>query len=381
MEDKKITIIGAGSTGLSTAYFLSKMGEEDVRILEKDFVGSGATGRCGTGIRAQFADKPTINLMKESKKLWKKWSNEMDFNFLQTGYLYLHHSEEEVERFKKMHRLQNSLGVPSRIIDKDEIQEICKHIDTSDVTAGSFNPKDGKAHPFKVALELKKFIENTEIELNEYTEVKDIKINKNGEEKKIITGNDEYNTEIIVNATGGWASKIGEMMNIKIPIEPHRHQAIITEPFKKRTIEPMIVSMKHEGAYFTQTERGGIVGGVSKPENEPPTYSMKETLKFEKRLSKAFSQIIPALKHVKILRHWAGFYAITPDHNPMIGEYKINGHYLASGFSGHGFMMAPIVGKSISKLVLNEETEYSLEYFDPYRIDRGELREPALQMG
>lgn len=108
---------------------------------------------------------------------------------------------------------------------------------------------------------------------------------------------------------------------------------------------------------------------------------MEETLKFEKRLSKAFSQIIPALKHVKILRHWAGFYAITPDHNPLLGEYKINGHYLASGFSGHGFMMSPIVGKSISELVLNGETEYSLEYFDPYRIDRGELRELALQMG
>lgn len=158
----------------------------------------------------------------------------MDFNFFQTGYFYLHHSEEEVERFKKMHTLQNSLGVPSRIIDTDEIQEICKHIDTSNVTAGSFNPKDGKAQPFKVVLELKKFIENTEIELNEYTEVKDIKINKNSEKKKIITENDEYNTEIIINGTGGWASKIGEMMNIEIPIEQHRHQAIITEPCKKK---------------------------------------------------------------------------------------------------------------------------------------------------
>ena len=380
MENKKITIIGAGSTGLSIAYFLSRMQEEDVRILEKKFVGSGSTGRCGTGIRAQFSDKPTIKFMKKSKELWKEWEEKMDFDFFQTGYLYLLHSQDEINRYKKMHKLQNSIGVPSRIIDTNEIKEKCKYIDVSNVKAGSFNPKDGKAHPFKVALELKKEIEKTNIDLKEFTELKDIKI-KNKYKKEIITSAGSYDTEIIVNAAGGWASKIGEMMQIDIPIKPYRHQAIITEPFKKNSIEPMIISMKDEGAYLTQTERGGIIGGVSTPESEKSTYSTKETLEFEKRLSKAFSNIIPSLKHVKILRHWGGYYAMSPDHNPMLGEYKVDGHYLAAGFSGHGFMMAPIVGKSISELILKGEPSLSLEYYDPNRIDRGELRQAALQMG
>ncbi len=98
---------------------------------------------------------PTINLMKESQELWNNWAEEMDFDFLQTGYLYLLYTEDEVEQYEKMQELQNSLGVPSRMLDTDEIKDICEYIDVSNVKAGSYNPEDGKAHPFKVILELK----------------------------------------------------------------------------------------------------------------------------------------------------------------------------------------------------------------------------------
>lgn len=381
MQDREITIVGAGSTGLSIAYFLSKMGEEEVRILEKGYVGSGSTGRCGTGIRAQFSDEPTIKLMKKSQEIWNRWSNKMDFEYNQSGYLYLLHDEKEVEHYEKMQELQNSFGVPSIMITPEEIKDLCEYVDVSDVVAGSYNPEDGKAHPFKVVLELKKYLESTDIEIKEWTKVQDIDIKNEGEVKNVRTSKGNYNTNILINAAGGWASKIGEMMEIKIPIEPYRHQAAITEPFKKKTIEPMVISMKNKGAYLTQTERGGIIGGVETPEDEPPTYSVSETLDFERRWSKAFSRIIPGLKHARILRHWAGYYAMSPDHNPMLGEYKIDGHYLAAGFSGHGYMMAPSVGKSMAELILEDESELSLDYYDPYRVDRGELREEALQMG
>jgi sarcosine oxidase subunit beta len=108
---------------------------------------------------------------------------------------------------------------------------------------------------------------------------------------------------------------------------------------------------------------------------------MRETLEFEERISKAFGTMIPSLKYARILKHWAGYYAMSPDGNPLLGEYKIPGHYLAAGFSGHGYMMAPSVGEALAEVINGGKTDLPLDYYDPERIDRGELREAALQMG
>ncbi len=381
MIKRDVVIIGAGSTGLMTGYYLSKLGVKNLTILEKSYVGSGSTGRCGTGIRAQFADAPTIKMMKRAEKSWKKLSEKLDFQFRQTGYLYLLYTQEEVKQYQKMQKLQNSLGVPSEILSPSGVKELCNLIDTTKVIAGCYNPEDGKAHPFEVITRLKKYLLEKGVDLKQQVEVTGITLKENKKVKIIETTGETYQTEVLVNATGGWAPKIGKMMGIEIPVEPYRHQSIITEPFKEGTIKPMVVSMKHQDAYLTQTERGGIIGGVKTPEDEPSTYNMTETLEFEERVSREFSSIIPSLKHARILRHWAGYYAMSPDGNPLLGEYKVPGHYLGGGFSGHGYMMAPSAGRGLAELIVHSKSDLPLDYYDPERIDRGEFREAALQMG
>lgn len=381
MIDRDVVILGGGSTGLSVGYFLSKLGVKNTTILEQGYPGSGSTGRCGTGIRAQFADEPTIQMMKRAEELWKELGDELGFNFRQTGYLYLLYSDDELSQYKRMKEVQNSLGVPTEILSPAEAKEHCELIDTSRVKGASFNPEDGKAHPFDVVTGFKKYFQEDEVELKEWTEVTGIELRQDGELKIVHTPDSSYKTRVIVNATGGWAPQVGEMMGVDIPIEPYRHQAIITEPFKPGTIDPVVISMKHQDAYLTQTERGGIIGGVATPDDEPPTYDMTETLDFEHRVSRAFTSMIPSLRHARLLTHWAGYYAMSPDGNPLLGEYKISGHYLAAGFSGHGYMMAPAVGEGLAELIQTGKTDLPLDYYDPERIDRGDLRKAALQMG
>ncbi len=381
MINKDVIIIGAGSTGLATGYFLVKKGVKDVLILEKDYAGSGSTGRCGTGIRAQFSDEPTIRMMKRAEEDWEALSTELGFEFNRTGYLYLHYTEEDLKKYREMKKLQNSLGVPTEILSPEGAKEVCGLIDTSDLKGASFNPEDGKAHPFDVVSSFQEFFQESGAELKENEEVISMSIGDRGDSKLVETSDNFFSADIVVNAAGGWAPKLGEMLDLDIPIEPYRHQAIITEPFKLRSIEPMIISMHHEDAYLTQTPRGGIIGGVGTPEDEPPSYNMTESLEFEKRVSEAFGSIIPGLKHARILRHWAGYYAMSPDGNPLLGEYKLPGYYLAAGFSGHGYMMAPSVGEGLAELIINGQSDLPLDYYDPERVDRGELREDALQMG
>ncbi len=377
-----VAIIGGGIIGLYTAYELAKRGVENIAVYEKKYLGSGSTFRCGTGIRQQFGDEANIRMMKRAVEKWTTLGEEMNFpafKMAQTGYLFLLYDEEEVEQYKKNVALQNSLGVPSKIITPEEAQEIVPTIDTSEVIAASWNPTDGKANPFSAVYGLSRALKRMGVEINEYTEVQDIVV-KDGAVEGLKTSRGDVKAEQVLNAANAWAKIFNEKLGINVPIEPYKHQGIVTEPFKKGEIKPMVISFRHGGAYLTQKANGGIIGGIALKYG--PTWDITPTYEFLREIAKNFSRIIPALKYITIIRQWAGYYAETPDHNAAIGKIKeIEGYYLAAGFSGHGFMLAPAVAESMAELMTKGSTALPLDFYDPYRFQRGELREQAIQMG
>ena len=375
----EITIIGGGIVGVTLAYELASRGE-DVTILEKRFIGSGSTFRCGTGIRQQFSDDANIQVMKRSVELWKKYSEEFGFPFEQTGYLFLLYDEKEVEEFKRNIALQNKYGVPTRLITPEEAKDIVPLLDTSEVMAASWNPTDGKADPFHATAAFALEAQKLGAKIHEYTEVKDILIEK-GEIKGVKTNKGFFRTGIVVNATNAWSKLINAMAGvpIKIPIEPYKHQAVITQPIRRGAVKPMVISFKYNHAYLTQTAHGGVVGGVGL---EYHGYDLTPTYDFMKLVSRSFTKIIPALRELLILRTWAGYYAKTPDSNPAIGRIEeINDYYISAGFSGHGFMMAPAVAEGLAEMITKGKSRLPMEWYDPYRFERGELRTKAIQMG
>ena len=379
-ERSEILIIGGGITGVALAHELVRRGE-DVVLLEKRFIGSGSTFRCGTGIRQQFNDEANVRLMKRSVELWKRYSEEYGFSFQQTGYLFLLYDEEEVEEFRRNIAIQNRFGVPTRLITPEEAKEIVPLLDISEVIAASWNPTDGKADPFHSTAAFALHAKEMGARLYERTEVKDI-IVENGEIKGVKTSRGLFKTGIVVNATNAWAKLINAMAGIrtKIPIEPYKHQAVITQPIKPGSINPMVISFRYGHAYLTQTAHGGVVGGVGYEEG--PTYDLSPSYEFLKEVSYYFTKIIPALGDLLILRTWAGYYAKTPDSNAAIGRInEVDEFYIAAGFSGHGFMMAPAVAEMMADLITKGRTSLPAWWFDPYRFERGELRTTAIQMG
>ncbi|RLF44474.1 MAG: FAD-binding oxidoreductase [Thermoplasmata archaeon] len=380
----KIVIIGGGIIGLSVAYNLAKMGEEDIVVLEKSYLGSGSTFRCGSGIRQQFGDDANIQMMKRSVEIWKNMENELGYNveFEQGGYLFLLYDEEELKTFERNVKLQNKYGVPSRIITPEEAKEIVPLLNTDGVIAAAFNHTDGKANPFKAVFAYANAAKKLGVDIYEYTEAKDIKV-EDGKIKKVITDKGEIETGRVINAANAWAPLINKMAGVPvdIPIHPYKHQGIKTEPFKIGEINPMIVSFKHDGVYMTQeANQGGIIGGYALKYG--PTYDITPTYEFLRGVSYRFSQIISALKYLNVIRIWAGYYAETPDDNAVIGRInEVDEFYIAAGFSGHGFMLAPAVSEAMAELIVDGKTSKPLWFYDPYRFERGELREQAVQMG
>lgn len=374
-----VVIIGAGATGLSVGYFLHQMGYEDAVIIERDYLGSGSTGRCGSGIRAQFSCWENITTMKESVRLWAGLSEKLDFEFHQTGYLYLIYNSQQLDQFKQMRKIQHLCGVSTRLLSPGEVSQLNEHIDTSDLLAAAYNPGDGKADPFRYLLSLWRHLDQeSRIGIIQNVEVKNIEKKRGGIEVHTTEGT--IRAKRFVNAAGSNASLIGKMVEQPVPCVSHKHQAGITEPVRKNTVEPMIVSLSHQDLYFTQSEDGGIVGGVSEG-GETITSDRVETIESATAFSRALSSVMPSLRDLHLLRYWAGHYVVTPDSNPLIGCFDDKVHYIGAGFSGHGYMMAPVVGRSLAELLVKGQTQTDLGYYDPTRFDRGELRQSDLQMG
>lgn len=386
----KIAIIGGGITGVATAYELAKLGEE-VILFEKNYFGSGSTFRCATGIRAQFTDEANIRLMKYSVERWEKLEEELgfDINFKQTGYLFLATSEEEVEAFKNNIKLQNKFGVPTRLIDMDEAKEIVPILNTEPFLAGAWNPKDGKANPFKTLFAYLFRAKELGVDAREHTEVigferegdtiTAVKFRSNGKVETV-------KVDAVLNAANAWAPLINEMAGLKrdlVPITAYKHQLVKTEPLEPEQAEPLVCPPSWNDAYIIQDgEDGGIICGAGIEHKARSLNDYEPTYDFLRGVLKYAVKIAPPLRYAHIVRQWAGFYAKTPDKNPAIGKLLDN-FYIAAGFSGHGFMMAPAVGEAMAELIAKGRSKVPLdwEWYDPYRFERGELRSSAFQIG
>lgn len=350
MKSFDVIIIGGGITGLSAAYYLNKLGVTNVLIIEKKYLGAGSTGRCGTGIRQQFTTKEHIVLMRESVKLWKEWSDtfQQTIHFKQGGYLWLLRTNQELEQYKDYVQMQNELGVPSRIISKHEISKIVPQINTDDLTGASWCNTDGTAYPFEVVNALRIYVESKGTLIKTFEEVKKI-ILSNNVVQSVITDKDSYSAKFVVNGAGTDSKKIALMAGLDLPLLNYRHQIIVSEPLDD-FLNPMIVK---GDLYFTQTHRGRIIGGTDL--DAESSDSLKTDIDFLEKFSTEIIKTMPILSSVNIMRQWAGSYVVTPDHHPIIGPSQIPNFILGCGYSGHGFMLGPIVGKILASYIVNEQ--------------------------
>ncbi|PMP83384.1 MAG: FAD-binding oxidoreductase [Caldisericum exile] len=346
MKNYDVLIVGGGITGLSTAYYLVRNGVKNIAIVEKSYVGSGSTGRCGTGIRQQFTTREHIVLMREAVKIWQYWEESLPLpiHFRQGGYIWLLRSEEALNEYKSHVKLQNLFGVPSKIISKEEIKEIVPDLSLEGIVGASWCPTDGSAYPQDVLDSLRLFLKGNSVEVFDYEEVKDFEL-QGGKIKTIITSKDKYGVSAVLFATGNETKRLASKLGFEIPIENYKHQIVVSEPLKI-FLSPMVVD---SSLYFTQTYRGRIIGGTDT--NEPPQNNLEATYEFLEKFSNELLRLMPRLASVRLMRQWAGYYVVSPDKHPIIGPTPIPNLYIGTGYSGHGFMLGPIVGKLLAHYI------------------------------
>jgi sarcosine oxidase subunit beta len=371
-ERAKLVIIGGGVSGLGTAYQLAKRGFTDVVVIEKDYFGSGATGRCGGGIRQQFSEEYNIILARESVRMFEKLGDELgqDIGLRQGGYLILAHTKKEAEDLRNNVKLQNSLDVPSRYMDPEGALDIVPELNIEGMSGAAYCPTDGVAQPFLVVKAYVDKLKEMGVELYDHTSVTGIKA-ENGEIKKVMTDKGDIETGMVLNAAGAHSRDIAEMVGVEIPNKPYRHEIMATEHMKQ-WLKPMIISF-HNGIYFSQSHDGEIVGGIGDP-NEPSSYNIRSSLEFLERFTSVAVRYIPALRKVKVMRQWAGLYDVTPDARPILGPVdELPGFIQAHGYSGHGFMIHPMVTKLLAEYIIDGKTSIDIEPLNLRRYTSGEM--------
>ncbi len=369
-----MVIIGAGITGCSIAYHLAERGMRDVLVLEKDQIGRGATADAAGGIRLQFSTRANIELSRYSLNVWENFKElfGIDIAFHQQGYLFLLTSQAEIDDFQKNMQFQQSMGVPVRWVDTQEIAELNPALDLDGILAGTFCSSDGWADPYSSTMGFAQSARSLGVEIREETEVTGF-IHDGPRITGVETSTGTISAKTVVIAAGASAGELGKLAGVDIPVAPYRRMSFITEPFDS---VPSTVPMTIEfgtSLYF-HPESGGFLFGMSN-HDEPSSFNRTVDDDWMHRTVTELCRRAPIFGDARVRRGWAGLYEITPDDNPVLGFVAgADGLVVASGFSGHGYMQGPAIGRCISELILDgNATSVDISSFAPDRFVSGQL--------
>ncbi|MFI6253303.1 NAD(P)/FAD-dependent oxidoreductase [Streptomyces sp. NPDC051016] len=345
-------IIGGGVMGTSIAYHLASAGVRDVVLVERDELAAGSTSKAAGGVRAQFSDELNVQLGARSLEAFARFGEEIgyDIGLRRVGYLFLLSTPEEVASFEASVRLQNHLGVPSRMLTPKEAARLSPLISTDGLLAAAYSPDDGHCTPESVVHGYAAAARAHGARVLRHTEVTGIE--RDGPYVTAVhTTLGRIATDTVVCAAGPWSRAVGAMAGVDLPVQPLRRQIAVTEPVPG--LPPTLpMTIDFSSSLYFHAEGPGLLLGMSDPD-ERPGFATDAHDRWIPRLYETMRRRAPALLDLRRTGGWAGLYENTPDHNALIGEAPSVSRFLyATGFSGHGFLQGPAVGEVIRDLYL-----------------------------
>ncbi|MFD5259899.1 NAD(P)/FAD-dependent oxidoreductase [Bacillus wiedmannii] len=383
MRHCDVLIIGGGIIGCSIAYYTSKYGR-DVTIIEKGEFVSGTSSRCDGNILAIDKDPGFDSQMSlVSQKLVTELSEELEhsFEYRAPGSILVCESEEEMEAAQQWVNRQKEAGLPFRMLDRQDIREESPFF-AEDLLGGLECATDSTVNPYLLAFSLLTESKKFGTKAFNHTEVKEMKRDIDGS-FIVETTNGTFTAKQVVNAAGVWAPKIGQMLDVNIPIEPRKGHIIVASRQQhvgcRKVMEFGYLISKFGGKRKVDalTEKYGVALVFEPTESQNFLIgSSREFVGFHTKINNEVIKCIanrairfyPKMADMMVIRSYAGLRPWTEDHLPIISRVEhIPNYFIAAGHEGDGISLAAVTGKVIEELLNEKETIIPIE---PLRLSR-----------
>ncbi len=357
-----VLVIGAGVVGLSIALALRTRGA-DVVVLERAGVAEGQSGIQPGGIRLQWGTTVNCRLALESRAWWttaeERLGGPVPLAFASCGYLFVAHSELVLEGLAAAVRVQNAADVPSRVVSPAEAGELVPGLRTTSIVGGSFCAEDGYMGEPQAAIAA--IARRLDVRLATVEAVVDA-----GTTWALDTTAGRFTAPSVVVAAGADTRALVGPLGVDLPIELEPRHLFLSTPIHERLLEPLVISPERRFA-AKQLHSGRVLasdlGATGDPETGAPAW--------RRNVRAAISDLLPILEYVGLDMLVSGAYDVTPDRQPILGPLPgHDGLHVAAGFSGHGFMIAPAVGRIVAGGVAGER-DTVLDILDSRRFQEG----------
>jgi sarcosine oxidase, subunit beta len=363
-----VAIVGAGITGLSIAFHLAERGAEGVVVYEREGVGAGASGMQPGGVRQQWSTPLNCLLARASlafySRLDERLQPRVDIVFRPCGYVFVAHRRETLERLRRDVAIQNAVGVPSRVVAPDELRELVPELDVTGVAGASVCPEDGYFdRPQSVVEAFAEAAGRLGVAVA-HADVQSIEPLGSGWRLTFADGAQREAGRVIVAAALD-SVRLLRQLGLELPIAAESRWLFFGEPIRERLLDPLVVAVDRRFA-AKQLADGRVLASDLDADGDVDV--MRRGVR-EKALA-----LFPRFEYVPLPLAVHGVYDLTPDRQAMVGA--VPGHeglYVAAGFSGHGFMLAPEIGRGVAAMVFGEPAGETFEHLRPDRFERESL--------
>jgi sarcosine oxidase subunit beta len=368
-----IIVIGGGIVGCSTAYNLARHGKSKVVLLERGDICSGGTAKSCAIVRTHYSIRSNLIHAVESLKIFSHFDEVVggEVGWRRTGYLIVG-PEAHRQPMEMVFDMQNEQGIDTAVITPEEAGQIHPLLQLEDVGVIGYDTQAGYADPYLTTTAYARRARELGVAVHTQTTVTGMRHHERM--KKVETNRGVFEAPVVIMAAGPWSHKLGRMIGAEFPYVNSRHKVITLKISRPYQLDwPIVKDLTTPDKIYFRPETGGAVlvgtGDHGDPLEDPDSLRDEVDLEHVARIDELISHRMPAFADAQYTAGWTGPYDITPDWNPIVGPVPgYEGFYIAVGFSGHGFKLAPTIGEGLARMVLGLEPRVPIDVYDMGRF-------------
>ena len=372
----EVIVVGAGIVGLSTAWHLVQAGVRDVLVVERRFVGAGASGKSGAIIRTHYSNEHETRLAVEGQAFFKAFKDRVgiDCTFNEHGYLIFADPEAR-DALEANLAIQRSFGIPARIIDADELHEIDASANVDDGAVVGYEPTAGAVDGMEACNAFATALLREGVEIRLGTTVTAIR-HEGGQVTGVETTDGDIDSDRVVIAPGGWAHGLLRPLGFDLPMVPATSRiAIFRWPHDRDKRHPVAIDHRLGlwirpifGEHTLLGAERGVRREVEDPEHLDETIDQAYVEQCRVQLTRRY----PVMRNAVGRGGWTGLVMRSVDSRPIMGPFDgYEGLFGLVGDSGSCFKTAPAIGRALTQLVTTGTSEVDLTPFRHSRFDAG----------